>query len=205
MMDKKWKTFFVLWIIGNGAAFGFLSQHVADAPRVGTAAKAQRAAGESLAVCSDTRVRVRSSPNLDSSTLGFLDLGDKLKVLETSARQAKIGDATANFFRIRREGDGLEGWAFGSYLIMRSTTWLNRAWPSLPRAYRLKVTKVNAGEVLNIRASPGTDSPIVGDIPPDGTDIAYRESSQSRGDEIWLKIAYGNYEGWVNSRYVERQ
>lgn len=72
------------------------------------------------AISTDSRVRVRSAGSLQSETLGYLDKGDLVEVLEQGQEQAKIGEMEAYWFRIQRPSDGLRGWSYGYYLEMKS-------------------------------------------------------------------------------------
>jgi hypothetical protein len=64
----------------------------------------------------DSRVRVRSAPNLQGETIGYLDKGDRVELLEESSARMKVGDMTDYWYRVRRISDGLSGWTYGYYL-----------------------------------------------------------------------------------------
>ena len=69
------------------------------------------------AVCTDTRVRVRTAPDLQASILGHLDKGDRLLVLDRNTRSKEESEGNGDFwYRIRRVSDGLTGWSYGLYL-----------------------------------------------------------------------------------------
>jgi hypothetical protein len=68
------------------------------------------------ATCIDSRVRVRSSPDLRGDTLGYLEKGDELELLERDLESMKIGTVNEYWYRIKRLSDGLTGWSFGQYL-----------------------------------------------------------------------------------------
>jgi hypothetical protein len=69
-----------------------------------------------FATCVDVRVRVRSAGSLDAGTLGYLDKGDRLEILERSAGQAKVEAMSDYWYRVRRVTDGLSGWSYGAFL-----------------------------------------------------------------------------------------
>jgi hypothetical protein len=73
----------------------------------------------STATCIDTRVRVRTEPNLQAATVGYLDKGDKVAVLEISAEKMKIEGVEAYWYHVSRLSDGLEGWSYGQYLKLQ--------------------------------------------------------------------------------------
>jgi hypothetical protein len=71
---------------------------------------------QGLAACIDTRVRVRSAAKLDAGTLGYLEKGDRLEVLERSAEAMKVDTMNDYWYRVRRVTDGLTGWSYGAFL-----------------------------------------------------------------------------------------
>jgi hypothetical protein len=68
------------------------------------------------ATCTESRVRVRKAPNLQGETLGFLEKGDRLTVLEKSVEKMKVGEMYDYWYRVRRLSDNLSGWSYGHYL-----------------------------------------------------------------------------------------
>ena len=62
------------------------------------------------------RVRVRQYPNLQAETFGYLEEGDNVEVLDRSGLEMTIGEMTDYWYRVRRMGDGLEGWAYGAFI-----------------------------------------------------------------------------------------
>jgi hypothetical protein len=74
--------------------------------------------GFTLATCLQPRVRVRSAGDLQADTLGYLEKGDRVQVLETSAEKMTVGEMTDYWYRVQRLSDGLTGWSYGAYLAM---------------------------------------------------------------------------------------
>jgi hypothetical protein len=64
---------------------------------------------------SGSRVRVRDRPDLDSSTIGHLDRGELVTVLERTDRRMRIDSMNDYWYRIRTDG-GLDGWSYGHYI-----------------------------------------------------------------------------------------
>jgi alpha-tubulin suppressor-like RCC1 family protein len=85
-------------------------------PSAITAAANRAAAAATYAECTQPRVRVRGEANLQAATLGYMDLGDRVEVLEQSAQKAKVESMEAYWYRVRRLSDGLTGWSYGYYL-----------------------------------------------------------------------------------------
>ena len=59
---------------------------------------------------------------------------------------------------------------------------------------------------LNIREFPGHLNKIVGKIPKDEKCVEYLGGGQLRfvGKHVWVKVAYQEFQGWVNSYYLTR-
>ena len=66
-------------------------------------------------VINDTRVRLRSKPNLNSEVLGFFNRGDKLKVVDWSNEKQKIGEMEAYWYKVESKNYP-DGWVYGKYL-----------------------------------------------------------------------------------------
>lgn len=67
------------------------------------------------------------------------------------------------------------------------------------------VVDVEPGDVLNMRAGPGVQHPVVGSIPPDGRDVRVTGDGVMVGESLWAPVAYGGEQGWVNMRYLFEQ
>jgi hypothetical protein len=65
-------------------------------------------------------------------------------------------------------------------------------------SHYMRVTGIAQNDVLNIRGSPGSQSEIVGAIPPNGRDVKIVGAPE--GD--WVPIDYYSQRGWVHSRYL---
>jgi alpha-tubulin suppressor-like RCC1 family protein len=74
-------------------------------------------------VCIDSRVRVRSEAGLWAATLGYLENGDPVEILEKSPMKMWVESVEDYWYRIRRLTDGLTGWSFGKYLKMKTEEW----------------------------------------------------------------------------------
>ena len=66
-------------------------------------------------IINDTRVRLRSKPNLNSEVLGFFNRGDKLKVVDWSNEKQKIGEMEAYWYKVESENSP-DGWVYGKYV-----------------------------------------------------------------------------------------
>lgn len=71
--------------------------------------------GVQVGVITDTRVRLRSEPNLQSETLDHLDTGDRLIILDKSAEQQQIDTMTDYWYKVQAEGYP-EGWVYGAFV-----------------------------------------------------------------------------------------
>lgn len=69
-----------------------------------------------MAVSTESRVRVRSAGTLQADTLGYLEKGDQVEILEQSQEKMQIGEMSDYWYRVRRLSDGLTGWAYGYFL-----------------------------------------------------------------------------------------
>jgi hypothetical protein len=67
---------------------------------------------------------------------------------------------------------------------------------------RFAVRGVERDDVLNVRAEPGPQSPVVGQIPPDTTGIASTGARRRVGPGMWREVSYANVRGWVNERFL---
>jgi uncharacterized protein YgiM (DUF1202 family) len=197
-MDKKWKAFFVVWPISIVANIAL------NSGTAGLTLPLKPGEKTVVATCADTRVRLRDQPTLDSNTLGYLDLDDRLKVEAKSDNAAQIGDLSDRFYKVARDRDGLTGWAFGGYLIFKNISWLSPGWPRLG-GLGLRTIDEIPGDVLNIRSAPNSDSEIIGSIPPSKSGIIYKGKRDGNGDSVWLRIEFEGKQGWISSRYVERE
>jgi hypothetical protein len=71
--------------------------------------------------------------------------------------------------------------------------------PSGPYA----VIQVIPGDVLNIHAAPGADSPVNGSFPATAVTVMRTGPSSSVGQELWVQVQNpGGSTGWVNAAYL---
>jgi len=70
-----------------------------------------------------------------------------------------------------------------------------------PAGAVLGVIGVRYDDVLNLRAGPGADQPIIGQIPPAFDDLVASGEVRSL-PAFWTKVSYQGTEGWVNMRYL---
>lgn len=64
------------------------------------------------------------------------------------------------------------------------------------------VTKIPAGQSLNMRAGPGVNNRVVGSIPATASGVVATGEEQRVGRSIWVKVYYAGKGGWVNSSYL---
>lgn len=62
------------------------------------------------------------------------------------------------------------------------------------------VARVAADDVLNIRAEPDADAPVIGTLAPDATRIEVVEERAG-----WARINAGEGTGWVNARHLDHR
>lgn len=67
---------------------------------------------------------------------------------------------------------------------------------------RLSVRGVDPSDVLNLRAQPDTQSPILIKLPPDTTGLRGTANRHAVGHSIWREIECGALRGWVNQRFL---
>jgi hypothetical protein len=57
-------------------------------------------------------------------------------------------------------------------------------------------------DVLNLRAAPGADQPIVDEIPPTYETLTAVGETRELPGSFWISVAYEGTVGWVNLRYI---
>src|ERR1051326_7578771 len=72
----------------------------------------------------------------------------------------------------------------------------DRAWAT-PGDRTYRVVGVEFDDVLNIRAGPSADYPVVGEIPPTGRGVHLVGECYG-----WCPIWYKGASGWVSARYL---
>jgi hypothetical protein len=70
-----------------------------------------------------------------------------------------------------------------------------------PAGAELAVIGVAHDDVLNLRARPGADQPILDEIPPTYDSLVALGESRSL-PSFWTKVDYEGTEGWVNMAYI---
>ncbi|AEE17395.1 SH3 domain-containing protein [Treponema brennaborense] len=63
----------------------------------------------------DSRVRVRSEPNLKCETLDYVNKGDSVKILDRSTDKQQIGDMNDYWYNVELQ-NGTKGWVYGAYI-----------------------------------------------------------------------------------------
>jgi hypothetical protein len=66
-------------------------------------------------VINDTRVRLRTRPDLKSEVLTFFNFGDKVKVIRVSAEKQNIDGVESYWCKVRSDNNP-DGWVFGAYV-----------------------------------------------------------------------------------------
>lgn len=69
----------------------------------------------------------------------------------------------------------------------------------------LMVIGVGYDDVLNLRAAPGADQPILERIPPTFTNLVARGNTRDLGTSLWIEATYESVAGWVHLGYVGYQ
>ena len=77
--------------------------------------------------------------------------------------------------------------------------------PIGPSQGRFAVVGVYSNDGLNVRALPGTDQRVVGQIPYAGRGVEVFAGDQQVGSSWWVPVRYGQLNGWVNRSYLARQ
>jgi Bacterial SH3 domain len=77
--------------------------------------------------------------------------------------------------------------------------------PVGPSVGRFVVVGVYSGDVLNVRAGPGVEQPIVGSLPYYGQNVEVFAGDQLVGESWWVPVRHGQVSGWVNRSYLASQ
>ncbi len=67
------------------------------------------------------------------------------------------------------------------------------------------VIGVRHDDVLNLRAGPGADQPIVGEIPPTFTDLVALGNTRDLDPSFWIEVDYEGTTGWVHMGFIGYQ
>ena len=89
------------------------------------------------------------------------------------------------------------------------TVWVNLATgdkeqPGAPSPlFPYHIHSVASDDVLNMRSGPGINNSIVGEIPPNGTDVIIIGLGVKQDGDWWVPVRYGSAAGWANSYFME--
>jgi len=70
-------------------------------------------------VINDTRVRLRTKPNLECDVFGFLNTGDEVAILDKTTEKQKIDNMEDYWYKVRFKSfpDGFpDGWVYGAFI-----------------------------------------------------------------------------------------
>lgn len=68
----------------------------------------------------ESRVRLRERPHLEAKTLGYLEKGQVVEVLERSGAPVRLQGMEAYWYRLRT-AEGTEGWSYGQFIDLVDT------------------------------------------------------------------------------------
>ncbi|HEY7824973.1 MAG TPA: SH3 domain-containing protein, partial [Acidimicrobiia bacterium] len=66
----------------------------------------------------------------------------------------------------------------------------------------IMVIGVRHDDVLNLRAGPGADQPIVGEIPPTFTSLVALGNTRDLDPSFWIEVDYEGTVGWVHMGFI---
>jgi uncharacterized caspase-like protein/uncharacterized protein YraI len=90
----------------------------------------------------------------------------------------------------------VSGWSYARYLTEGSSG--GGGGNSAAESFR--VVGVASNDVLNIRSGPGTQHPIVAEIPPNGGGVAVYSCRQVAGyTNAWCEVSWQGVDGWASS------
>ena len=64
---------------------------------------------------SDSRVRFREAPNLESAVIRFFEKNEQVTIIEKSEQRFRIGELYSHWYKVK-DAAGKVGWVYGSYL-----------------------------------------------------------------------------------------
>lgn len=64
------------------------------------------------------------------------------------------------------------------------------------------ITRVPAGQSLNVRAGAGVSNRVIGSIPADASGVVATGEEQRVGRSTWARVYYAGKGGWVNKSYL---
>lgn len=91
------------------------------------------------------------------------------------------------------------GWAFGKYIANRGS---NASRSAFAGTYQVVDHPMN--ELLNVRTGPGTEFPVVGELPPTAKGIVVTDCQRVDGWKLrWCTVEYSNgAAGWAYGQYL---
>ena len=95
----------------------------------------------------DSRVRLRDEPNLNSNTLGYLDINNEVKILNKSKEKELIENMYSYWYQIKTTS-GDEGWMYGYFLDINenSSYYINNKTPT----FKIKGTAQSRENLENL-------------------------------------------------------
>lgn len=74
--------------------------------------------------------------------------------------------------------------------------------PPIVEGGEMAVIGVDSDDVLNVRAAPGTDHPVVATLEPLADDFTATGEGRSLDGAIWVEVDTGDVTGWVHSSFI---
>ncbi|SEN07363.1 SH3 domain-containing protein [Palleronia pelagia] len=144
------------------------------------------------------RLNIRDAPRPSARLVGTLANGVSV---------ANVGGCTISDGRqwceIQAESGGLRGWASARYLALPRLGAPAPAPPPAASGEVVTIWHVPPNDILNVRAGPGTGSPIVGALGNGDRVVAL--GCETRGQSRWCQIEMltdMQERGWINARYI---
>ncbi|SFA94693.1 MULTISPECIES: SH3 domain-containing protein [unclassified Bacillus (in: firmicutes)] len=129
-------------------------------------------------------LRVRKGPGTNFQVIGYLNKGDKVKVLETNENWIEISS-----------GFG-EGWVSKQFLDISSSGKKNNDNTSKDKIIGEGTIQASS---LNVRSKPSLSGTVLGKLPK-GTNVqVYSQSTE------WTEIQYSSQRAWISSQFIELQ
>ncbi len=88
------------------------------------------------------------------------------------------------------------------YFLTLKSTDETQAVASVPALVTYHVVKT---DVLNLRAGPGANYPVVAKLPTGTSGIKLGDGHTANGTTMWQEVSVNGYTGWVNEIYIEAE